>query len=198
MRGLLPIDEACKSIMPSLWDAYVKERDDARDVLRQLELGFASLDQKRRLAPYNEARAALTTRIRSGVKSNEFELFACLAGSLELQRIRASAIDGLEIDYDKRTAAGDGLSLHDLHIRLSVAAPVKRWRKRPSADDVKAAALAVAKTYQSDDPPTDPLWWAALNAQLGEKVTRAVALNALAKYAPHLKLQRGHKRNPRK
>jgi hypothetical protein len=197
MRGLLPIDEACKSIMPKLWQAYAKVRDDARDVLRQLELRFASHDQERRLATYKEARTALTTRIRSGVKSNEFELYARLAGSLELQHIPASAIDGLEVDYEKRTATGDGLSLHDLHIRLPAAAPVKRWRKRPSADDVKAAALAVAKTFQPDDPPTEPIWWAALNAQLGEEVTRAVALNALSDWAPHLKRQPGQKRNRR-
>jgi hypothetical protein len=197
MRGPLAIDEACKSIMPSLWDTYAKAHDDAQGVLRQLELGFASLDQERRLAPYKKARAALTTRIRSGVKSNEFELWACLAGSLELQRIPASAIDGLEVDYEKRTAAGDGLSLHDLHIRLPAAAPVKRWRKRPSADDVKAAALALATTFQPDDPPTEPIWWAALNAQLGEEVTRAVALNALSDWAPHLKRQPGQKRNRR-
>jgi hypothetical protein len=195
MRGLRPIDEACKSIMPSLWDRYTKERDEARDTLRNIELQFVSFDSERRLAPYKKARTALTTRIRSGVKSNEFELFACLAGSLELQRIPASAIDGLEVDYEKRTAVGDGLSLHDLHIRLPAAAPIKRWRKPPPTDVLKPAALAVAKGYQPDDPPTAADWKEALEAQLGEQVTYRVARDAMLDWAPHLQRQRGQKPN---
>jgi hypothetical protein len=194
MRGLLPIDEACKSIMPSLWDAYAKERDDARDVLRQLELRFASLDQERRLAPYKEARAAVTIRIRSGVKSNEFELFACLAGSLELQRIRASAIDGWEVDYEKRTATGDGLPpLYDLHIRLPPPpAPIKRRHKPLPTDVLRRAALAVAKAFQPNDPPTFATWKEALEAHLGGPVTRADARKAL-NWVPFLKRKPGQK-----
>jgi hypothetical protein len=194
MRGLLPIDEACKSIMPSLWDAYAKERDDARDVLRQLELRFASLDQERRLAPYKEARAAVTTRIRSGVKSNEFELYARLAGSLELQRIPASAIDGLEVDYERRTAVGDGLPpLYDLHIRLPPTAPIKRRHKPLPTDVLRSAALAVAKAYQPDDPPTFATWKEALEAHLGGPVTRATARKAL-NCVTFLKRKPGQKR----
>jgi hypothetical protein len=76
------------------------------------------------------------------------------------------------------------------------AASVKRWRKRPPRDDIKAAALAVAKTYQPDNKPTQPEWWEAFSAQFPEPVARSVALDALDKYAKHLKRRPGQtKRN---
>jgi hypothetical protein len=75
--------------------------------------------------------------------------------------------------------------------------PAQRWRKPPAPDDLKIAALAVAKAYQPDDPPTQAGWWEALNAKLGEPVTRKVALRALADWAPQLQRQRGQKRNRR-
>ena len=64
------------------------------------------------------------------------------------------------------------------------AAPVKRWRKPPPADKLKPAALAVAKTYHPNNPPNAAAWKEALEAHLGEKVTREVARNALRDWAP--------------
>jgi hypothetical protein len=78
------------------------------------------------------------------------------------------------------------------------APPVERWSKPPPADKVKKAALAVAKTFKADDPPTEAEWWAALDAKLGERVKRKVARGALADWAKHLKRRPGQtKRNRR-
>ncbi len=76
------------------------------------------------------------------------------------------------------------------------AAPVKRWRKRPPREKLKAAALAVAKTYQPNDPPTQPEWWEALKEYLPE-VSRDVAIEAQREWAPHLLRKRGQKKRNR-
>jgi hypothetical protein len=76
--------------------------------------------------------------------------------------------------------------------------PAERWRSRPPAAGLKAAALAAAKTFKPDDPPpTFPEWWAALDAKLGGHVAREVARSALADCAPRLRRKPGHKRNRR-
>jgi hypothetical protein len=77
------------------------------------------------------------------------------------------------------------------------AVPVKRWRKLPTAGAIKAAALAAAKTFQSNDPPTESDWKKALEAKLGEEVTIRLARKALSDWAPHLKRRRGQIRNRR-
>jgi hypothetical protein len=73
--------------------------------------------------------------------------------------------------------------------------PDERWRKSWPEYKVKAAALAAAKTYQSDDPPTAAEWKAALEKQLGGPVARDRARDALRRFAPHLQRKPGHKRN---
>jgi hypothetical protein len=207
MRGLLPIDEVCKSIEPVLWDAYAKARDDARDVHQMLErcksLRFKLLsprpDEERRLKACAAAKAALDTRVRGCLERDGYELWARF-GSFEgpLKRTPIAAVGGLEFDYEKRTAAGEGLPpLFDAQIRLPPTAPVKRWRKPPPTGVLKSAALAVAQGYQPDDPPTAATWKEALEAHLGEQVTHAIARNALRDWAAHLRRQRGQKRNRR-
>lgn len=198
----LPIDEACKSIMAPLWDVYAKARDDARCVRRMLER-FRPLsldpDDKHRLQASAAAKAALDTRVRGCLEHDGHELWARRNDRMaKLEPVPVSAIGALEFDYEQRTAIGDGLPpLYDLQIRLSPAAPVKRWRKPPSTDVLKTAALAVAEAYQPDDPPTAATWKQALEARLGEQVTHAVARDALRDWAPHLRRQRGQKPNRR-
>jgi hypothetical protein len=140
----LPIDVACKSIMAPLWDAYVKARDEARDIHRMFER-FKPLslraDEQRRLTAYEGTRAALGAALRASLERGEYELWACL-GSLiaEPQPIPASAIDGLEIDYEKRTARGEGLPpLYDVHLRRGRAARLPRGSPRQyDYDAIKA------------------------------------------------------------
>jgi hypothetical protein len=95
-----------------------------------------------------------------------------------------------------------GAETLDIEVRLAAEAtadaprrPVDRWRKPPSVEAIEAAALAVAKNYTPDNPPTQADWWTKFNAQLGEKVARKVALGALGDYAPQLKRLRGQKPN---
>ncbi len=75
--------------------------------------------------------------------------------------------------------------------------PVERWRRPPPGYRIKAAARAVAKTFQPDDPPTFPEWKTAFEAKLAEPVTRKIAGDALRRFAPHLLRKPGQKRNRR-
>ena len=82
-------------------------------------------DEERRLAAREEALTALTTWVRCGVRSNEFELWGRPAGSLKFQHVPAPAIDGLEIDFEGRTAGGKGLPrLYNLRMRRASASAV--------------------------------------------------------------------------
>jgi hypothetical protein len=127
----LPIDVACESIMAALWDAYVKARDEARDIHRMLER-FKPLslraDEQRRLTAYEAARAALGAALRASLERGEYELWACFGSRIvEPQPVPASAIDGLEIDYEKRTGRGEGLPLlYDLRLRRGRATRLAR------------------------------------------------------------------------
>ena len=156
-------------------------------------------EQRRRRT--EEAKATLDTWLRGCLERGKYELWArCNDRMAKPEPVPASAVCTLKFDYEERIAFGDALPrLYDLQIRLPPAAPVKRWRKRPPANVLKPAALAVAATYQPNDPPTQPQWWKALKAQLGEEVTvtRKVALDALRDWAPHLKRRRGQKPNRR-
>ena len=83
-------------------------------------------------------------------------------------------------------------------VNSKASPPVQRWRKPPPDAALKLAALAVADTYQPDDPPTADEWAEALNKELGKPVTRKIARGALTRWAPQLQRQRGQKRNRRK
>lgn len=206
MRGPLsaetvPLDEACASLAPALWADYVAARIAASglgEIRRAAPLAL-SPNEKCRLAVRDAARAALDNWLRGCADRADFELWARADGRLQdLKPIPPTAIRALEFDYEKGTASGDGLPpLYDLAIRLPPAVPVKRWRKPPPTDVLKAAAIAVAEMYQPDNPPTAVTWKEALEAHLGETVTRKVARRALKDWAPHLHRLPGQKRNRR-
>jgi hypothetical protein len=67
------------------------------------------------------------------------------------------------------------------------------WQPKLSPEEIKGAVEKIAQAH----PPPNWLpfheFWAKLRAQLGPKVTKRVATNAL-KYAPHLRGKRGQKR----
>ena len=197
----LPIDQACARLAASLWGAYATARAAARDlddIYRYMPLAL-SVDEERRRADRDKKQAAIDALLRRCLERGEGELWARPGSAIaNPTRIPISAVGALEFDYERRTAVGDGPPpLYDLHIRLPAAAPVKRWRKRLAADDIKGAALAIAKTYHPGDPPTADNWWKALKALLGETVTRKTARNALRDWAPHLQRKPGQKRNRR-
>ena len=98
----------------------------------------------------------------------------------------------------------NGVVIETVEVRLPTntaapapSAPVQRWRKPPAAKDLEIAALAAAKTYQPDDPPTEPEWRQTLIDKLGKPVSRKVARGALARWAPNLRRKQGQKRNRR-
>jgi hypothetical protein len=195
----MPIDEACKLIDGPLWDSYVTAQAAAGDLdkLRRMVLSLRP-DQERRLAHRNKMRDALDALIRGCLERGEYELWARPGSPLaDSRRIPMSAVPALEFDYEHRRAASHGPPLLDIRLRLPPTASVKRQHKLPSATALQAAALAIAKTYEPGDPPTAPAWKMALEAHLGKSVTREVARQALAQWAPHLQRQPGQKRNRR-
>jgi hypothetical protein len=191
----VPIDEWCASAASNLWDDYVAAQAATRgfDGLRRYMPSALRDDEWHLIRMRIEARAALVTWLADSSGRGEIELWARPGSRIEDSRlIPPSAVRALQFNYEGRTAVGSGLpNLYDVRVRLPPAVPVKRWRKPPPAVDIKAAALAVAKTFQPNDPPIFPKWWEALNTQVGKPVTRKVALDALADWAPHLKRRPG-------
>jgi hypothetical protein len=194
---LLPINAACELIAGPLWSDYASAKavDPGRYIVR---FSGMTTDSELRRGRYEEAKATLDIWLRGCLERGEYELWARRNDRLaKSEPVTPSAVCALEFDYEQRTAVGDGLPpLYDLQIRLPPVAPIKRWRKPPPTDKLEAAALAVAKTYQPDDPPIQAQWWKALKAHLPE-VTRKAALNALRDWAPHLLRRRGQKPNRR-
>jgi hypothetical protein len=118
------------------------------------------------------------------------------ASTVKIEDPRPRQYDSIVIGPRRLTVGIEVLPPADTAEGLA-SPPIQRWQKPPPRDALEAAALAVAETYQPDDPPTQAGWWEALNAELGERVTRKVALRALADWAPQLQRQRGQKRNRR-
>jgi hypothetical protein len=118
------------------------------------------------------------------------------ASTVEIDDPRPRQYDSIVIGPRRLTVGIEALPPTDTAEDLA-SSPAQRWQKPPPRDVLEAASLAVAETYQPDDPPTQAEWWKALNAKLGEPVTRKVALRALADWAPQLQRQRGQKRNRR-
>jgi hypothetical protein len=118
------------------------------------------------------------------------------ASTVEIDDPRPRQYDSIVIGPRRLTVGIEVLPPTDTAEDLA-SPPAQRWQKPPPRDVLEAAALAVAKTYQPDDPPTQAEWWKALNAQLGADVTRKVALRALVDWAPQWQRQRGQKRNRR-
>jgi len=202
MKGLLPIDGACELIAASLWIDYATARAAARDVIEILStherLGFKALrplnaDQERRHLRFMESKEALDAGVRGCWERGECEVWA-RPGDLiaKLKLIPVPAANGLEFDYEKHTAGGDGLPpLYDLRIRLPPAAPVKRWRKPPPQKDIKDALADILKakpTLSGEKLAT------ALCERLGEGMTREKARSAIKRYAPETVKPRGRPR----
>ena len=192
------IDEWCASAAATLWAEYVTARDAWGPPLMYY-IPLSANDARLRDA-YFKARAALAAWLIGCSERGEIELWARPGSRIEDTRlIPPSAVRALTVDYKKRTAEGppgEGLPrLYDMRVRQAATASpsVKRWRKPPPANAIEVAALAVAKTFAPANPPTQPEWWKAFNAQLGEDgpVPRKVALRALADWAPHLQRQPG-------
>jgi len=122
----LPIDVACKSIMPPLWAAYVKAQDAARgvdDLLSRIRILSLGADRERLLAEREKARRELDAERDRLLEEGEFELWGRPENPwAEPQRIPASALRLSCLDYERRTAAGEGWLLHDL--RLAVGEPL--------------------------------------------------------------------------
>jgi hypothetical protein len=117
----LPIDAACKRIAPALWDDYAKKRDDARDVHRMRELGFAPLtlgaDEKRRSAACEQAQAALDTQLREGLEHREYVLqLHPDTPSLDPKPVPATAAWELQFNYEQRTVEWRGRKFYDARL----------------------------------------------------------------------------------
>ncbi len=208
-KRLLPIDAACELVAGARWSDYESAKaadpgfhgpsvpsyrvyftgpDLPMTVERRVE------EQRRRRT--EEAKATLDAWLRECLEHGKCELWARRSDRLaKSEPVPASAVCKLKFDYEERIAFGDGLPpLYDLQIRLPPAASVKRWRKPPPPKELKATALKVAKTYQSDNPPTQAEWWKAMKGPLPE-VSRDVAISALRNWAPHLLRKPGQKPN---
>lgn len=123
--------------------------------------------------------------------------------SLDIEASQVSVFDDPELakPFSGRgiVVVGNGATVLDIEVALPPAGaahpPVKRWRKPPSPVAIKTAALAVAKSYTPDNPPTQAEWRRDFNIQLSEPATRAIARKALGDFAPQLQRQRGQKPN---
>jgi hypothetical protein len=81
----------------------------------------------------------------------------------------------------------------DSRVRRAPVEPPKREPK-PKKSDLKIAMEEVAATYPPGAHPPSGEIWRALDDLAGPGVTRAQARAALAKYAPHLRGERGRPR----
>jgi hypothetical protein len=70
----------------------------------------------------------------------------------------------------------------------------KAWRDKPSGKDIKTAMLVIAKDYPDGEHAPEAEIWDKLREHLGPSVVRKQARDALTKYAPQLKGQRGRHR----
>jgi len=117
-----PIDAACKLLDGPLWNNYVSAQAVAvAGDLDKLKRMIVSLrpDEERRLAHRDKMRDALDTRVRACLEGGEFELWA-RPGSLmsEPEYVPMAAISGLKVNYERRTAIGEGLpQLYDVRVR---------------------------------------------------------------------------------
>jgi hypothetical protein len=83
-----------------------------------------------------------------------------------------------------------------VRVHLMAATEIPRpWQPKPSPEQIKAAAKAIAKAYP---PPNGwlpfPKFWAELKARAGAGVTKRQALRALNDHAPHLRVAPGQRR----
>jgi hypothetical protein len=201
-RGLLPFDEACARIAGPLWTDYVTTWDAARDARERLSdyerKGFKPFtlldpDQKRLHDLSNAAKAALDTFVHGCLERGEHELWARRNDrTAELKQVPASAIEVLRFDYQKHAARGDGLPpLYDLHMRLLSAAPVKRWRKPPQKENIRAA---LENILEVDPTLSGEALESALRDRVGEGMTRARARSEIKQSAPQAVKPRGRPR----
>jgi len=151
----LPIDVACKSIMPPIWAAYVKAQDAARgvdDLLSRIRILSLGADRERLLAEREKARRELDAERDRLLEEGEFELWGRPENPwAEPQRIPASALRLSCLDYERRTAAGEGWLLHDLRLRRGRAARLPRGAPPQYARD---AIRAVAETILRSGVPS--------------------------------------------
>jgi hypothetical protein len=70
----------------------------------------------------------------------------------------------------------------------------KAWRNKPSSKDIETAMLVIAKDYPDGEHAPEAEVWDKLRERLGPSVSRKQARDALTKYAPQLKGQRGRHR----
>jgi hypothetical protein len=116
----LPVDAACKSIMAPPWDNYAKARKTAGKNLDRVKRMVLSLsaDDEGRLKAREEARRELTDELVHRLAEGELELWG-RPGSpwVEPQRIPASALQLLCLDYEERAGSGGGWELYDLRLR---------------------------------------------------------------------------------
>jgi hypothetical protein len=174
----LPIDIACKRIAPSAWDDFVSAwRAAARDLDDRHKITLLSLppDVKRRLARYKEAQTALD------LERDGFELWARPGSPIaEFERIPPSAVSGLELDPESRTARGKNIPpLYDVHLRRVPRADVlallpgskkprsKKPRRRPRVDKYEPV---VRELWPDGVPPETILSTAEALQRLGKEL----------------------------
>jgi hypothetical protein len=130
-----------------------------------------------------------------------------LAGRLVLEAIKGitgrrhqplapAALPRLIPDWKLSRLTRDGRDEYiEVRVRPMPATDIPRpWQPKPSPEQIKAAAKAIAKDY----PPPDgwlpfAKFWAELKARAGAGVTKRQALRALDDHAPHLRIHPGHR-----
>jgi hypothetical protein len=139
---------------------------------------------------------------------------AALDGTLQIDAVKAPkgkrriTVTSAELRRLHPDWPGSGLVFHlphgdrdafvDARVRRAPAAwvaPVKKpWSaKKPSEAPLRNAMLAIAKTYPTGAKPAREEIWQRLKGELGDGVTRQQARDALNKYAPQLRGERGRR-----
>jgi hypothetical protein len=143
-----PIDVACQRVLAPLWDAYTQARSGVSDfaVLRRAWRNASRGRGKLILKPDKErpldAWIELNTALRRRLEEGNFELRGRRGSPVaQEERIPASALKWLDIDYEEQTAAGQGEQFYDLRMHAPKAAR-KLTPKAWIADEVNAMRQA--------------------------------------------------------
>src|SRR5215471_15426227 len=120
------IDEWCASAAAALWADYVAAQAATSGFagLRRLMPSALRDDEWHRIKVRDEAHSALGAWLADRSERGEIELWARPDSRIENPRlIPPSAVRSLKLDYEKRTASGEGLPLlYDVRVRQAAAA----------------------------------------------------------------------------
>jgi hypothetical protein len=130
----IPIDEWCASAAAALWADYVAAQATTSSfaALHRYMPSALRDDEWHRIGVRNEARSALGAWLADRSERGEIELWARPGSRIEDARlIPPSAVRVLKFDYEKRTAAGEGLPLlYDVRVREAATASASvQWAR---------------------------------------------------------------------